>query len=826
MSNQLAIPFKKTWPLELRAAVRAYIAANHPETHPDAFQWDVERWETLRAQAMPGTVHIDKVDPYIQYHAQLVFILTKLPPAIGLEVHYASAFAKPDMVPLALNNLLLERAAVVFNLAALYSQLATREDRTSGDGIRRASALYQNAAGTLEYLANAALPKLQESFVPGEDQPIDLANASVESMRWLMLAQAQECSWQRATTDSNYKDALIARLAMAVSSFYGSAASALRNASFEVQSAFPSNWLAYLDAKRAHFEAAAQYRKGQDDANRSRFGEQVARLRFAKATAQAAYDTARRGGVASAVFNDAKSLLDKLTKELPLAERDNDYIYHNDVPDMSALPAPAPASIVQPIVPPLLQDPKKAVGEGRVVLGELLAWGAKEALNIYQHRRDDWVEEEVLQKAEELDRVADSTLLALNLPATLDALDRPVGLPPSLLAQVDEVRQDDGPARVEAMIVDVRRLARQNEKILDEAMEVLDQEAEDDEEARKDYAGEPPWPTSYEANAPLVGKEARYRAVLVKAADSDAEVRRKWEEWEDAVRRLTWDDAELEAYVPSSTGAAVGDGRGTRAAAREVRVLLESLDDLRRDRAAIVRRTKVAVEMDDIRPRILRAAANIERWAEVRPAMFEDVLEEEMRKFERFAEDLTGQAREQGEMLEVLKRKNEVFLLSRVDDPSVKERERGLQSLGLAYHKYKEIMRNLEEGLKFYNDLGGLLSKFRESCGEFARERRANIEHLPHSMQSMSLRDGSASSARAKGGMKELPAAANATASSPPRLPDVPAATPQRSKGETLNLALPPPNSDDWETSDSWKPRAPNQPKQEKEKMSRKAMPA
>lgn len=39
-------------------------------------------------------------------------------------------------------------------------------------------------------------------------------------------------------------------------------------------------------------------------------------------------------------------------------------------------------------------------------------------------------------------------------------------------------------------------------------------------------------------------------------------------------------------------------------------------------------------------------------------------------------------------------------MLSRKDDPTVKEREHALQSLDLAYHKYKEIVRHLNEGLK------------------------------------------------------------------------------------------------------------------------------
>ncbi len=42
----------------------------------------------------------------------------------------------------------------------------------------------------------------------------------------------------------------------------------------------------------------------------------------------------------------------------------------------------------------------------------------------------------------------------------------------------------------------------------------------------------------------------------------------------------------------------------------------------------------------------------------------------------------------------------ESFLSSRREDSSVKEREYALQSLDLSYHKYKEIVRHLDEGIQ------------------------------------------------------------------------------------------------------------------------------
>jgi len=46
-----------------------------------------------------------------------------------------------------------------------------------------------------------------------------------------------------------------------------------------------------------------------------------------------------------------------------------------------------------------------------------------------------------------------------NLPATLDALDKPIGLPPSLLKKAEEIRLENGPERVEKSLEDVQMLA-------------------------------------------------------------------------------------------------------------------------------------------------------------------------------------------------------------------------------------------------------------------------------------------------------------------------------------------------------------------------------
>ena len=77
-----------------------------------------------------------------------------------------------------------------------------------------------------------------------------------------------------------------------------------------------------------------------------------------------------------------KSLLDIVEKNLKRAQRDNDLIYHQDVPPLSTLPPIAPTPMVRLVIPPTVQEPKSAVGNEPVLFADLLCWGARTAIGM------------------------------------------------------------------------------------------------------------------------------------------------------------------------------------------------------------------------------------------------------------------------------------------------------------------------------------------------------------------------------------------------------------------------------------------------------------
>jgi programmed cell death 6-interacting protein len=89
-------------------------------------------------------------------------------------------------------------------------------------------------------------------------------------------------------------------------------------------------------------------------------------------------------------------------------------------------------------------------------------------------------------------------------------------------------------------------------------------------------------------------------------------------------------------------------------------VLLEGLDNIRNVRKQILQRALYEAESDNIKSRVMRQAAGIERWAEVQPSMFEDTLDQELGKYDKFKTDLEDGAVEQQKLLEEI----EVSVLS------------------------------------------------------------------------------------------------------------------------------------------------------------------
>lgn len=219
------------------------------------------------------------------------------------------------------DNLKFERINVLYNLAALYCQLAASTSHADPDGLKTAASYYAQAAGVLKNVREVVLPDADLNGSTGQLLPDDLDTATLETLEELMLAQAQECFWLRAVSEQ-YKDATIAKLAARVSDLYGNASDAAVRSD-----AISRAWIHHMTAKNFHFAAAAQYRASLDCLEKRRYGEEVARLQDALLCATDGLKESRGGNLSRPVQEDLQNLKRRVEEDLRRAEKDNDMIY-------------------------------------------------------------------------------------------------------------------------------------------------------------------------------------------------------------------------------------------------------------------------------------------------------------------------------------------------------------------------------------------------------------------------------------------------------------------------------------------------------------------
>lgn len=162
-----------------------------------------------------------------------------------------------------------------------------------------------------------------------------------------------------------------------------------------------------------------------------------------------------------------------------------------------------------------------------------------------------------------------STLAAIHLPAALDALSQPIGLPPSLLNKAEEIRREDGPVKLPRLLTDISTLARKCYDVIDQVshcfifrwshcclsnifpqcFDLLDHEAEEDQEIRRAIATHDVWTRaeSSVANKELADELNRHNRMLVTAKKTDVRAQQKWTEWGEVIELLAQDQVSAQS---------------------------------------------------------------------------------------------------------------------------------------------------------------------------------------------------------------------------------------------------------------------------------------
>ncbi|KAJ2989942.1 hypothetical protein NUW58_g3208 [Xylaria curta] len=727
----LAVPFRKGAQLSLSSAIKQYISTKYDQ-HPDMFRQDLDVIDALRRDAVNvREPHLSGVKKLQAYAAQLVWISGKFPIDIGADFTWYPALGYNTERPIVHNNLQFERANITYNLAALYSQLAIGSNRSDTEGLKAAASYFNQAAGVLSHLKNEILPELRTT------PPDDMDEDSLESLIQLQLAQSQECFWSKAVMD-RYKDASIAKLAAKVSDLYNLASEAAMRSE-----AIRSSWIHHMSAKHHHFAAAAQYRAASECLEKRKYGEEIARLQDAVACVNEGLKETKGGYLSKIVVDDLNSLKRRVEDDLRRADNDNEKLYLNTVPPKPELKLLDRATMAVARIPPQVATPLEYVGDkaefGPALFTKLVPYSVHLAVSIYEERRDRMVNQNIIAELETLNERLHEILSSLSLPGSIQAFEKPLGLPGTLVQHAEEIRQADAKNRLQRSFADIDKLRAADMAVFEEGSELLRAEEEEDHRLRTKF-GTDRWNRPESRNEPNQGAKLWTQAAeaegwFANSASSDGLVREKFYNIEPTLTILAGPDRGIMDFVPSSRRTEIPEtlkpslGR-LRSICNDV-IRLES----RRHRKADALREKA--RGDDIKSDILAEAARLERNQAVAtaivPAHFEDFFEKRLDSlYEPDLEMVQKEGAEQEKMFSDLIRANREFESQKklAGDKGTREREQTLQKLENAYYKYKELTSNVEVGRKFYNDLSRIVGSFRDNARIFVTERRREARML------------------------------------------------------------------------------------------------
>ncbi|XP_040820444.1 programmed cell death 6-interacting protein isoform X2 [Ochotona curzoniae] len=719
MATFISVQLKKTSEVDLAKPLVKFIQQTYPSGGEEQAQYcrAAEELSKLRRAALgrPLDKHEGALETLLRYYDQICSIEPKFPFSenqICLTFTWKDAFDKGSLfggsVKLALASLGYEKSCVLFNCAALASQIAAEQNLDNDEGLKIAAKHYQFASGAFLHIKETVLSALNR------EPTVDLSPDTVGTLSVIMLAQAQEVFFLKATRDK-MKDAIIAKLANQAADYFGDAFKQC-----QYKDTLPKEVFPVLAAKHCIMQANAEYHQSILAKQQKKFGEEIARLQHAAElikTVASRYDE----------YVSVKDFSDKINRALTAAKKDNDFIYHDRVPDLKDLDPIGKATLVKP-TPVSVPISQKFTD----LFEKMVPVSVQQSLAAYNQRKADLVNRSIAQMREAT-TLANGVLASLNLPAAIEDVSGDT-VPQSILTKSTSVIEQGGIQTVDKLIRELPELLQRNREILDESLRLLDEEEATDKDLRAKFKERWQRTPSSELYKPLRAEGNNFRAVLDKAVQADGQVKERYQAHRDTIALLCKPEPELNAAIPSANPAKTMQGSEV---VNVLKSLLTNLDGVKKEREGLENDLK---------------AVNFDMTSKFLTALAQDgVINEEalsVTELDRVYGGLTSKVQEslkkQEGLLKSIQVSHQEFSKMKQSNNEANLREEVLKNLAAAYDSFVELVANLNEGTKFYNELTEILVRFQNKCSDIVFARKTERDELLKDLQQSIAREPSA----------------------------------------------------------------------------------
>ncbi|CAG8632352.1 8046_t:CDS:2 [Acaulospora morrowiae] len=764
-SPTIHVPAKKTDEVDWASPLKRYIQTTYQED-PEKYADEANSIHRLRQDMRGAGKDITGRDLLYRYYGQLELLDLRFPVDennIKISFTWYDAFTHKTTSQY---SLAYEKASTIFNIASVLSAIATSQNRSEPEGLKRAFNFFQASAGMYNYI--------NDNFLHAPST--DLSRDTVKLLSQLMLTQAQECFLEQSLGAKN-KPALIAKIAAQVGWSYGNI---VENMSDLIsRSVFDRSWQTVCQIKHKYFASISQYQKSLACEAEVKYGECVGRLNIAETLAKEAnklsnsFVSAFSPNTTQTLPPDAATSLQDLTKsnfaliteKKNSATRDNDIVYHDVVPQENVISPIDKLILAKPIPIQDLYLPneiQRVIGPD--IFQRLIPLSVHESASLYSEEKAKIVRSET-ERCDLANGEMEAALEYMKLPGALSKFRNndlrsfnELATPTSEVKQWAKlIKDEEQKGTIKDLLMTLNSLKGRSKEVLDQISQLLDTEQREYEAMKTKYGdswnqGSPSPHTTIFHQDLLSHLDA-----LEKANNSDRDVFQRFDLAMSDITMLrdSENSDELEKIFAEalsssnirevgSSSSSVGESLldvGAPQAESETSFKVNKIDEclsnlykVRKERMDTLNDLKDKTHQDDISHLLIlnKKTQNIE------PQLFATELE----KFSPYRNRITASIHHQQALLQELTvlykslmEGEEARMLQERWDLIERKRKDVCERFRKAKDSYMEVKDGLRKGINFYIDLTDLIENLEKTVQKFVKSREQERFELAQSIQ-------------------------------------------------------------------------------------------
>lgn len=756
----ISCPLKRTNEIDWEQPLKDYIRQSYGED-PERYSQECATLNRLRQDMRgAGSDSATGRDLLYRYYGQLELLDLRFPVDenhIKLSFTWYDAFTHKATSQY---SLAFEKASVIFNISAVLSCHAANQNRAEDTGLKTAYHSFQASAGMFTYI--------NENFLHAPST--DLSRDAIKTLINITLAQGQEVFLEKQVADQK-KPGFLAKLASQAAYLYTQAAEGVQD--FVAKGIFEKVWSTVVQAKASYMASLASYYQALADGDNNQHGLSIGRLRLADKQATSALQFAKSfpsiAPPSSNLSADTGTNLVELIKhhhanvEAKTATliKDNDFIYHQSVPDEAGLSPVAKLPAAKAISVSELyqgQDIQRIIGPD--IFQKLVPLSVTETASLYDEEKAKLIRAET-EKVETTNGEMAASLDYLKLPASLNILKG--GMDQGMAVDEEFRRWCQELAGHEPFFKGFDELQERKAEVmgmLDYCSKQLDMEGSVCEKMRSKYGAEWSQQPSAQLTTTLRGDIRSYRDTINAANASDSRLLSTLRQYEadfDEMRSagetdeadILFQRAMIKAGSKQSKGSngttsvynlpaegtlldEVDDERMTAVAEQIAKVedILKKLNLVKRERAQVLVDLREKVHNDDISNVLI---LNKKSLAGQENQLFESELE----KFRPYQNRLLQANHKQAALMKELTKTYGDLLQDkrvRAEQSKYETITRQRNTVMARYKNVHEAFNDLQSGLAqaqtFYTEMSETVNSLKKNVETFINNRRSEGAQL------------------------------------------------------------------------------------------------